>query len=59
VNAGGSNAISTAKDGAASRAADAGDARCGSDLPRVQNYEPDRAARGKTLFERGSLTPGI
>ncbi len=63
VDAGGSNAVTTANDGgrggAASSAADAGDARCGSDLPRVQNFAPDRAARGKTLFERGSLTPGV
>ena len=45
--------------GAAGSAPDASDARCGSDLPRIQSFEPDRAARGKALFERGSLTPGV
>ena len=45
--------------GSSGVAADSGAARCGSDLPRVQSFDTERAARGQTLFESGTLTPGI
>lgn len=34
-------------------------ARCGSDLQRVQAFDATRAERGRSLFENGTLTSGI
>lgn len=59
---GASGAVGTSGESGASGAggtAAVDDVRCGSDLSRVQSFDPARAARGEALFESGSLTPGV
>src|SRR5687768_7180684 len=54
VSAGGSGGM-----GAAGAAQEGDAVRCGSDLQRIQSFDPQRAARGEALFESGTLTPGV